>query len=537
VVGAGWSGAYAAWRLAIDARAVDVSKTCVFEADVKFGGRSVVVRDVPFMEDLSVDAGGYRYRNPSDRLPKDLIEGPLGLPTEFYTPSSNAHRIIVDKYGNNAGFATGIEVMVERLDQAGAIVSIGEKLTDVFEGNGTETVLSFDSGRTVTAKQLILNMTSTAILDLDEGAPPARLSLMPPPPKEMFIVRICIYESTHVYNIKFIHTHMHICKYEYTFTRTCKYPPPPILSPITPSLLPHHKPESIIFTRASDEAAENFRRPTYSATTKFFAYYEDAWWVSKLGLVEGGFRSLPDLKLGPDGHPIPRAIYEDDLDLPVGDLDPINFSYKVEDGMMDGKLTASKSAWVGIGFSSAGSMTNTQFYVVGYALNGACVVETMVGRPGEYGRPQPDDQARVVSYSCDISVPNPVFSFTLDLSDLSVQNLIYAMGSGLAYSIHETFGVWGEIELGIEPIDDPPGDLALGDGRYQDSSVKCFDENGEAMGSTMPFATCQGGFRWPHLPQFHCPLRFCFHLFLSSPPQGLSWQTMLPLPNQFIAIL
>jgi hypothetical protein len=39
VVGAGWGGAYLAWRLAVDTTTVNASDVCVFEANGRVGGR------------------------------------------------------------------------------------------------------------------------------------------------------------------------------------------------------------------------------------------------------------------------------------------------------------------------------------------------------------------------------------------------------------------------------------------------------------------------------------------------------------------
>ena len=39
VVGAGWGGAYFAWRMAVDTKTVDAKDVCVFEANGRVGGR------------------------------------------------------------------------------------------------------------------------------------------------------------------------------------------------------------------------------------------------------------------------------------------------------------------------------------------------------------------------------------------------------------------------------------------------------------------------------------------------------------------
>ena len=55
VVGAGWGGAYMAYRLAIDTKTVDPTDVCVFEANGRVGGRIYSIHDLPSFTDLAVD--------------------------------------------------------------------------------------------------------------------------------------------------------------------------------------------------------------------------------------------------------------------------------------------------------------------------------------------------------------------------------------------------------------------------------------------------------------------------------------------------
>ena len=57
VVGAGWGGAYFAWRLAVDTDTYSPSDVCVFEANGRVGGRIYSVHDLPYFDDLALDAG------------------------------------------------------------------------------------------------------------------------------------------------------------------------------------------------------------------------------------------------------------------------------------------------------------------------------------------------------------------------------------------------------------------------------------------------------------------------------------------------
>jgi protoporphyrinogen oxidase len=58
VVGAGWGGVYAAWRLAIDTKTIPARGVCVFEANGRVGGRVFSVRDLPHFGELTIDVGG-----------------------------------------------------------------------------------------------------------------------------------------------------------------------------------------------------------------------------------------------------------------------------------------------------------------------------------------------------------------------------------------------------------------------------------------------------------------------------------------------
>jgi len=110
VVGAGWGGAYFAWRMSIDTDTVDPSNVCVFEANGRVGGRIFSIRGLPPAPDLALDAGGYRFIE-TDLLPAQLVWDALRLPTACYDwqcaggceGSGNCY-VIKDTYGNNFGY-------------------------------------------------------------------------------------------------------------------------------------------------------------------------------------------------------------------------------------------------------------------------------------------------------------------------------------------------------------------------------------------------------------------------------------------------
>jgi len=85
-VGAGWAGIYSAWRVAVDAKARDPTTVCVFEGSPRFGGRTFTVRGDAALFGLNIDIGAYRFAF-EQHLPADLLRGPLRLPTACYIPS------------------------------------------------------------------------------------------------------------------------------------------------------------------------------------------------------------------------------------------------------------------------------------------------------------------------------------------------------------------------------------------------------------------------------------------------------------------
>ena len=115
VVGAGWGGAYFAWRMAVDTKTVDAKDVCVFEANGRVGGRIYSIHGLPNFADLAVDVGGYRFQQ-TQKLPADLVWKALKLPTQCYDWQCAANcegttcYVIKDAYGNNEGYATGIDL-------------------------------------------------------------------------------------------------------------------------------------------------------------------------------------------------------------------------------------------------------------------------------------------------------------------------------------------------------------------------------------------------------------------------------------------
>jgi len=83
VVGAGWGGVYSAWRLSIDTQTVKADNVCVFETNGRVGGRIYSIHGLPHFGDLALDVGGYRFIE-TDLLPASLVWDALKLPTGCY---------------------------------------------------------------------------------------------------------------------------------------------------------------------------------------------------------------------------------------------------------------------------------------------------------------------------------------------------------------------------------------------------------------------------------------------------------------------
>lgn len=224
VVGAGWGGAYLAWRLSVDdGTTVAPAGVCVFEANSRVGGRIYSVRDLPGFDDMALDVGGYRFQE-KDLLPAQLVWDALKLPTACYDwrcaggceGDQNCY-VVKDAYGNNRGYATPIETMLGQVEDLGegTQVFFGRELTGVYAGAGRGVELAFADGSRVRAGRAVLNLPANAIEALD-GA-------------------------------------------------------------------------SVLFSDASAATCAALEDVHVGGMNKVYVYYDDAWWNSKLGLMEGTF--------------------------------------------------------------------------------------------------------------------------------------------------------------------------------------------------------------------------------------------------------
>jgi len=193
IVGAGPGGIYFAWRLLAEQPSVSV---CMYERSERFGGRIYTLRGLGPKKDLTADMGAYRFVDvPTTEghgwsyiftpLVASLVENALKLPFKPYEPGDpNSHmKKIVDAEGQNAGFRTFVEKMEAALHGYGARFRLTYKEELVaLEPQGSATLLTFASGRTVSAAKVFLNLPQLPLLKVldrsdkllaDHGLPPA----------------------------------------------------------------------------------------------------------------------------------------------------------------------------------------------------------------------------------------------------------------------------------------------------------------------------------------------------------------------------
>eukprot|EP00401_Gymnodinium_catenatum_P029499 CAMPEP_0117538404 /NCGR_PEP_ID=MMETSP0784-20121206/42462_1 /TAXON_ID=39447 /ORGANISM="" /LENGTH=474 /DNA_ID=CAMNT_0005335019 /DNA_START=16 /DNA_END=1437 /DNA_ORIENTATION=- len=231
VVGGGWAGVYAAWRLTVDTQAVEPSALCLFEARSTIGGRTYSV----VVDGLKLDVGAYRFGK-RQHLPGDLILHRYNMSTVCYEPDcapdpdlkQPLYRI-VDEHGHNAGYSTPLFRMLSEMTAVGVRVFYKHVLTGVYSDAAVPggSQLHFAGGATAFARKVLLNLPRGTLKRLDPKS-----SVFPAPDQLGF-----------------------------TILRNCT----PCDAPGTPS----HTELSV----------------------KVYAIYDDPWWLTKLNLTQGLFTS------------------------------------------------------------------------------------------------------------------------------------------------------------------------------------------------------------------------------------------------------
>eukprot|EP00931_Biecheleriopsis_adriatica_P062107 TRINITY_DN37398_c0_g1_i1.p1 TRINITY_DN37398_c0_g1~~TRINITY_DN37398_c0_g1_i1.p1 ORF type:complete len:526 (+),score=65.23 TRINITY_DN37398_c0_g1_i1:64-1641(+) len=139
VVGAGWAGIYVAWRLLTGEEQVRQS-VCLFEAYNRPGGRTYSTR----IDDYVLDVGAYRFAGDM-HLPADLITKALKLRSVCYDPTCNDDDVraevkwpyklplskIVDFDGRHLGYGAALKAMLVEIEDAGGHIYLGAELHSV----------------------------------------------------------------------------------------------------------------------------------------------------------------------------------------------------------------------------------------------------------------------------------------------------------------------------------------------------------------------------------------------------------------------
>lgn len=193
-VGGGWAGVYFAFRLATSG-----VKVCLFEASDRIGGRtySQKFNAGQRKEDFTLDVGAYRF-SPDMHLPGDLILDVLKLPVACYEPSCPAANLdfpppfkfnysaplvrIVDAEGMPAGYVSAVHGLLAKVQSLGGQVFMNAQLVDVKPGaNMTQLHIRTSAGvGVVNTTTVMLNLPRQVILNMSglRAATPERIVKM-----------------------------------------------------------------------------------------------------------------------------------------------------------------------------------------------------------------------------------------------------------------------------------------------------------------------------------------------------------------------
>ena len=168
VVGAGTGGLYTALRL-VDTGKYSGSSICIFEMTERVGGRLYSLRGFGPDQDLVVDAGGYRTWPEYTPVTHALISEYLGLPVHCYDPADDPctkfNIGLIEGGERKAGFATFVEVMMERLIAAGAKWYPKHELVSISQSSSAGSKqLTFSNGAQAVATKLVLNVPQRPLL-------------------------------------------------------------------------------------------------------------------------------------------------------------------------------------------------------------------------------------------------------------------------------------------------------------------------------------------------------------------------------------
>jgi hypothetical protein len=158
-------------------------KVCIFEASDRVGGRtySHTVNVGQRQENFTLDVGAYRF-SPDMHLPGDLIMDVLNLTTACYEPDcppaykdfpppfmfnyTQSLRRIVDAEGMPAGYVNAILGLLDQVKATGGQLFLGTPLTDLKPLPEGGAQLIFGKKGSVLASHVLLNLPRSPLLSL-----------------------------------------------------------------------------------------------------------------------------------------------------------------------------------------------------------------------------------------------------------------------------------------------------------------------------------------------------------------------------------
>jgi hypothetical protein len=225
----------------VDEKRFRGSDLCIFEASQRFGGRTYTIfgHELPELKGLNLDIGAYRFAF-QQHLPADLLRGPLNMSTTCYIPSCKPeplddnlvlHKLVDPSTGDSAGYGSALVAMMKQLSAKGVQMFLGHKL-DAIHGSGPR------GAELVWATE---GQQGSVTTYAEEG----------------------------------------------------------VLLNLPRHALQALRPDSVIFQETTADTQQLFRcsaelygNESTEACAKVYFVYEDAWWITKLGLVEGEVKSL-----------------------------------------------------------------------------------------------------------------------------------------------------------------------------------------------------------------------------------------------------
>lgn len=189
---------------------------------------------------------GYRFQE-TQRLPADLVWSALEMPTACYDFECHGEcegpqncYVLRDSYGNNAGYASVVERMLSEIEEAGGSVTFGATLMAIMEEKGLGAVSEGEE-----AEAAISTMGEKA------GLP----------------------------------TTLHFQEWPASVSAAR------VILNLPANAIERLDPSSVLFADAPPATVTALKNVSVNAMNKAYVWYDDAWWASKLGRMQGFFEA------------------------------------------------------------------------------------------------------------------------------------------------------------------------------------------------------------------------------------------------------